>query len=196
MFSESLPIRTCARQTHGCLSLVYSTDYAPYERVCGRVIGYQHRSPDAFSPYYEDRSKTIDENYMDGVSITYGYFPRKHIWTFTAGLDETRTDFRGCPCANRNQAYSGVIPPFVGSDYFCETASRSAAVLRFYPNDPLWDGQGCGEISTCCTGTTAPPWFCKTLPLATRENVEVRLCGDESNSNENIPIELIEIYVQ
>ncbi len=76
-----------------------------------------------------------------------------------------------------------------------ETASRSAVGTEFFPNDTLWDGQVCGEICTCCTGTTAS-WFCKTLPLATRENVEVRLCADENNNNENIPIELIAIYMQ
>ena len=194
-FSQSQPIRTCARVTHGCMSLVYNTDYMPYQHVCGQVIGFQYRSPDAFSPYYEDRSKTIDDNYMDGVSITYGHFPRRHIWTLTAGLDETRTDFRRCPCANRYQTYDGVIPPFVGSDYFCETGSRSAVGTDFYSADPLWDGEGCGAVSTCCTSTTAP-WFCKTLPEISRENVEVRLCGDEDNNNENIPIQLIELYVQ
>jgi len=193
-FSSSLPIRTCARLTHGCVSLTYGVDFMPYSRVCGRIIGYQHRSPDGFTAYHDDQSKTLDNNYVDGVSVTYGY-PRKHIWTFVAGLDETSSDFRRCPCANRNSAFGGVIPPFIGNDYFCETGSRTRVGAIFYRNDPLWDGEGCGSVSTCCSNTTAP-WFCKTLPRATRENVEIRLCGDEDTGNENIPIQLIELYVQ
>ena len=193
LFSGS-SIRTCARLTHGCVSLTYGANFMPYRRVCGRIIGYQHRSPDGFTAFRDDQSRTLDNNYVDGVSVTYGY-PRKHIWTFAAGLDETSSDFRRCPCANRNRPFSGVIPPFVGNDYFCETASRTRVGPIFYPNDPLWDGEGCGNVSTCCSNTSAP-WFCKTLSETTRENVEIRLCGDEDTVNENIPIQLIELYVQ
>ena len=195
LFSESFPLRTCARLTHGCLSLIYPTDFMEYSRVCGRIIGYQHRSPDAFSPYTNDRTKTIDNNYLDGISLTYGQSPRKHIWSFAVGLDETRTDSNRCPCANTGFIYDGVVPPFIGNDYFCATASRQDVGAGFYPNDPVWDGEGCGPFSTCCSFNN-PPWFCKTLPSAARENVELRMCGDEDNNNENIPITLVEIYIQ
>lgn len=195
LFTQSNPIRTCARRTHGCISLVYSSDFMEYRKVCGRVIGYQHRSPDAFSPYNQDRSKTIDDNYVDGVSITYGHSPRKHIWTMAVGLDETRVDVNRCPCANSQFTYTDTIPPFIGSDYFCATGSRQAVGAGFYPDDPVWDGLGCGPLSTCCT-FNSPPWFCKTLGEATRENMEFRLCGDEDTNNENIPISLVELYVQ
>lgn len=194
-FRESNPIRTCARMTHGCVSLMYDTNYMQYQHICGRVIGYQHRSPDAFSSYNADTAKTIDENYIDGVSITYGHSPRKHIWSFAVGLDETTTDINRCPCANRNHQYTSFIPPFIGNDYFCETGSRTAVGAGFYPNDPVWDGEGCGSVSTCCSFNN-PPWFCKALSQTTRENVELRMCGDEGNDNENIPVQLIELYVQ
>lgn len=195
LFRESNPIRTCARLTHGCISLMYDTDFMSYQHVCGRVIGYQHRSPDAFSPYNSDTAKTIDENYIDGVSITYGHSPRKHIWSFAVGLDETTTDNNRCPCANRNFPYNSKVPPFIGNDYFCETGSRMAVGTGFYAEDPVWDGEGCGAISTCCSFNNAP-WFCKALPQTTRENIELRMCGDEDNENENIPVQLIELYVQ
>lgn len=195
LFTESQPLRTCARLTHGCVSLMYPTDFMEYQQVCGKVIGYQHRSPDAFSPYNSDLSKTIDNNYVDGVSLTYGHSPRKHIWSFAVGLDETLVDTNRCPCANSGYSYNGVVPPFIGNDYFCATASRLAVGAGFYPNDPVWDGIGCGPQSTCCSFNN-PPWFCRTLPQATRENVELRMCGDEDNNNENIPISFVELYVQ
>lgn len=195
LFQQSSPFRTCARLTHGCVSIIYPTDFMQYERVCGKVIGYQHRSPDAFSPYNADRTKTIDDNYLDGVSITYGQSPRKHIWSFAVGLDETRSDTNRCPCANQNFQYEGVVPPFITNEYFCATARRQEVGAEFYPNDPVWDGAGCGPLSTCCT-LNNPPWFCKELPEATRDNLELRMCGDEDNENENIPITLIELYIQ
>ena len=195
LFTESSPIRTCGRYVHGCVSLLYNNDFMEYQHVCGKMIGYQYRSPDAFASYNADTSKTIDDNYLDGVSITYGSGPRKHIWSFAVGLDETRVDTNRCPCANRGFTYNGVIPPFIDNNYFCATGSRTAVGTGFYSDDPVWDGMGCGQVSTCCT-LNNPPWFCRTLPTASRENVEVRLCGDENNNNENIPISLIELYVQ
>ena len=38
--------------------------------------------------------------------------------------------------------------------YFCETGVPPGQRYNsgtFRPNDPLWDGQGCGPTSTCCT---------------------------------------------
>ena len=61
--------------------------------------------------------------------------------------------------------------------------------------DPLWDGQGCGSNSTCCTFNN-PPWFCKQLPQSTNADLEVRLYSAEQASAENTPIELIEIFVK
>ena len=59
---------------------------------------------------------------------------------------------------------------------------------------PLWDGGGCGPTGGCCESNN-PPWFCKTLPQPTTDDIEVRVCGDEVLSNEDILVELIEIYV-
>ena len=60
-------------------------------------------------------------------------------------------------------------------------------------NDPLWDGEGCGAISTCSFNN--PPWFCKNLPQPARDDIEIRLCGNEG-SGEDTPIEFVEIYVK
>jgi hypothetical protein len=42
-----------------------------------------------------------------------------------------------------------------------------------YYDDPLWDGEGCGPISTCCRFNN-PPWFSKSLPKPTTDDLEVR----------------------
>ena len=86
------------------------------------------------------------------------------------------------------------VPPFVGQDYFCETGSRNTySERKFYEDDPLWNGQGCGAISTCCSFNN-PPWFCKQLPQPTSDDIEMRLCGN--GSAEDTPIEVVEIYVK
>ena len=87
-------------------------------------------------------------------------------------------------------------PPYVGNDYFCDTASSQSFEYRFYPDDAsLWDGQGCGRLNTCCSFNN-PPWFMKQLPASTRDNIEMRLCTDQERSNEDIVFETLELYVQ
>lgn len=189
------------RVDRGCSSAVFSTHNVPYKRVCGKVIGYQYYSTDGFHPYYSAQSRTIDELYVEGVSITHSHNPRHHIWTLAAGLEEDpRADHSvyRCPCSTElaNVPFTGLIPDFIGDDYYCDTGSRTAYQNRYYLDDPLWDGQGCGRFSTCCEGNKKP-WFCKELPEPVDSDIEVRLCCDESrSSDEDVLLEAIELYVQ
>ncbi len=188
------PLRTCGRHAPGCVSTTYSTYGVKYSKVCGRIIAFQNSSPDAFAPYFYNRDLSIDDGYVDGVSLTHGQSPRQHIWTFANALDETRSINFACPCTRSDLTYTGVVPPFIGQDYFCETGSRKQWRYIFYSDDPLWDGQGCGATSTCCEFNN-PPWFCKQLPQPTTDDIELRICGNEDISNEDTAIELVEIYV-
>ena len=54
----------------------------------------------------------------------------------------------------------------------------------FYPNDPLWDGAGCGPLNTCCSLNNPP------------DDIEMRLYSDEGSDNEDTPIEVINLYIQ
>ena len=63
-----------------------------------------------------------------------------------------------------------------------------------YSDDPLWDGQQCE--GTCCTGTNSPPWFSIQLPAPITDAIEVSICCDQDTADEDVPVELIEIYVQ
>ena len=193
---EEPPLRTCGRMERRCTSTTYSTYGVEYSNVCGRIIAYQDSTPDAFDPYFDNRALSIDDGYVDGVSLTHGQSPRQHIWTFAGALDETRSDRSVCPCTRPDLLYTGVVPPFIGQDYFCETGSRQAFRHdTFYPDDPLWDGQGCRGTSTCCEFNN-PPWFCKQLPQPTTDNIELRLCFDQDIDDEDTPIEIAEIYIR
>ncbi len=188
------PLRTCDRPGPiGCVSTTYPTYGVEYSRVCGRVIGYQDKTPDAFDPYFENRALSIDDVYVDGVSLTHGQSPRQHIWTFTSAIDEVGTNH--CPCTRSDLPYTGAVPPFIGQDYFCETGIQQAASFIFYPDDPLWDGQRCGGNSTCCEFNN-PPWFCKQLPQSTTDDIELRICADQDTNDEDTPLEFVEIFVQ
>ena len=192
------PRRSCGRPgPAGCVSTTLPVHTVEYSRVCGKIIGYQSGSPDAFYTHdYYGGTLTIDRNYVDGVSLTYGRSPRKHIWTFAAALDEYHSNEHVCPCTRPDLTYTGTVPIFIGQDYFCETGSRNKyRVDRFFTEDPLWDGTGCGNQTTCCSFSN-PPWFCKELPQPTRDDIELRMCSNNEAANEDTPLEVVEIYVQ
>ena len=108
----------------GCSSTFFNVYGIKYTQVCGKIIAYQDASTDAF--YVGRHTTNIDGNYVDGISLTHGSNPRKHIWTFATALDEVGTfSVDNCPCTNTTQAASATPPPStVGNDYFCDTASE------------------------------------------------------------------------
>ena len=192
-------IRTCVRNTRsaGCSSVTLFTNDVNFKSICGKIIAYQIGITDAFQLSFNTQSSSIEGHYVDGVSLTHGS-PRQHIWSFAAGRDETPSDTCcQCPCSNINIT-SMVMPPpvFVGNDYFCDTGSNDTRdQARFYSEDPLWDGAGCGPQSTCCSFNN-PPWFYKQLPQFTTDDIEMRVCRDNTNGNEDTAIEMFEIYIQ
>ena len=179
----SSPVRACGRTQNrrcGCNSVFYSTYGMTYTRVCGRIIAYQHGDPDGYSSC----SNQIDGSYMDGVSLTHGSVgSRQHIWSFVNARYESSI----CACISRNIS-------FVGNNFFCDSGNNgsTSSSSTFYSGHPLWDGQGCGPSSTCCQFNN-PPWFCKTLPQSTTDDLEVRICKD--GTDEDIPLQLVELYV-
>ena len=73
---------TCVPVTRpGCTSVKYFTSNISYSRVCGEVKGIGIDTPDGFRRHQTD---LIDENYVDGISITHDLPNREHIWTFAA----------------------------------------------------------------------------------------------------------------
>ena len=185
------PFRVCGKRSSsvGCEGVNYTTGSVQYDQVCGRIISYQFGQPEAFRS-----SQSINARYVDGISVTRGS-PRQHIWTFANGIDEENWLPDGtCPCVN-GSTNGNHIPSFVGQNYFCEsgiTRWRGRHVL-LPDGDPLWDGQGCGPTSSCCT-FNSPPWFNVRLSSPTTDNIEVRICG--FLGYEESPIQLVELYVK
>ncbi len=193
------PVRACGRQetlTASCDS-AYFGDGNSYTQVCGRIIGYQVGTPAAFHEALQDGT-TIESWYIEGISLTHGS-PRQHIWSFGAtpgeGYSTSSSDPSLCPCSNTAVTYS--TPSFVGNDYFCETGTTLPCCPKgmFFSDDPLWDGQNCGADSTCCSHNT-PPWFYKELSVATRNDVEVRICSDMGTNQDDTPFKVLELYVK
>ena len=201
----SSPKRACRRTRAGCESEYFNTHGINYSSVCGRVIAYQYGSTDAFGPYIIQRATpNIDTAYVDGISITHGQSPRYHIWTFASAIAKVFSseimDHDICACTNTSYNWPYTTPSWVSNDYFCDSGNPgpSWAHGADYSGDPLWDGEGCPSTSTCCQ-LNNPPWFCKQLPQVMTNSIEVRICGYEGGigiSNEDLLVELIELYIQ
>ena len=196
--SSSNGVRACGRQVSvDCDGTVYPVNHE-YSKVCGRVIGYQVTSPDAFG--FRPTPESVNDIYVDGVSVTYGS-PRTHIWTFAAGVTEgTGNPMLTCPCALSDPSTGHPAPNFIGDNYYCESGNPSPTgdwiAGHLYSNDPLWDGQECE--GQCCMRSYGmnPPWFNVDLTSSTSDAIEVRICGDQLLANEDSPIALMELYVQ
>ena len=184
--------RLCRKQNlvPGCSSTTFTTLGTGYSKVCGKIVGYKYWATNGFGP--ARYTPGINETYVDGVSITHGS-PRQHVWTLAAAKDEASTVNRDCPCIKSSSSFVGVIPSFVGNDYYCETGSRSQHQQRYYFDDPLWDGKECGPGNTCCD--RGGPWFCKQLPQPAQDDIEMRVCINGLET-EDVVLEQIELYIQ
>ena len=171
-----------------CSSANFSTTGISYQRVCGRARGYQKGDTLAFYGVY--KSKTIDEDYVSGLSITYSSNPRKHIWTYASGRGERAIDSHTCPCT-KTAAYTY---SFVGNNYYCESASWYIRNYdTYFFNDTLWDGAGC--IDNCCDDTTQP-WFYRQLNQTTQDDIEARICSYGNFMHRSTLIDQFELYIQ
>ena len=189
------PAKACIAPSNigGCYSAHFTTYNVSYSRVCGMVVGYQKGSTDAFLSYV--RKTSINDPYLDGVSITYGS-TRKHIWSYAVGLSETysRDQTATCPCS----LHGGTLAPsFVRDHYYCESGTRINGLdyTAYYIGDPLWDGKGCSTNSSCCAQPNLP-WFYRQIPLTANKDIEARICRDEAFSNEDVLVRELQLYVQ
>ena len=171
-------------------SVVFPTFNIKYNHVCGRAVGYAYFGPQAFYYSVSSSYKSIDQPYVQGLSITYTINDeRKHIWTLAAGYaDPGDGGTHNCPCAGRS---SYRPPSYVGDDYYCESGVHSSPTKKLYMDNPLWDGQGCHSSSRCCDNRRQP-WFWQILPEITDSDIEVRWLRPHGS---NVAIEQLELYV-
>ena len=185
--------RRCVRDTEarGCASVVYPTDGIEYSQICGKIRAVQYSHPTGFRPYMQQRQMTLEDSYVDGISLTHGPVgSRKHIWTFATSYSDNNIQ---CSCGDLHK-----VPPFVDHDFFCETGSRAETEYDDYiafEADPLWDGEGCDSQADCCM-FNRPPWFCKELPEPTTDDIEMRVCLNLHPIYGDVLIEAVDIFVQ
>lgn len=192
-------IKVCGRPENsgpGCTSIRFPTYGLRYTDVVGVVHAYQYGAPDADEPPDRGGRNNINDAYIDGISITrnppHNPLSRTHIWSLMAD----NSDYH-CPCkAGRN----GPTLPFIGHDYYCEAGNPNSWTRRvLYPDNLLWDGQGCeGPDIGCCTipkNRANRPWFYKRTGFTT-DDFELRLCDDQGTDDEGVPFSQYEIYVK
>ena len=181
------PVRSCAGVAELCHSAFNDGSNTAYSKVCGRIIGEARDTTDAFNRILPGQN-TIEENYVDGVSITHGAPGlRTHIWTLGAGIFN-HNGIVGLtrPCDISDHVRAPLPPAEVGNNYFCNRADGL---------DPLWTGESCMNDNPCCS-FNSPPYFSVQLPEVTTNSIELRICSDQHQGDKTVLVLFAEIYVQ
>ena len=128
LHSDINGIRGCSQcnynsSLYSCKSTFYPTNIL-YSNIYGRVLGYARDTTDAFANSVIDGYTSIEQAYVDGVSLTHGNpGSRQHIWTFAAALSETihfGHQAFVCRCNSLDLSWRYNEPAYVGRDYFCD----------------------------------------------------------------------------
>ena len=168
----------------GCTAATFSTGGIEYGKVCGRIIGAATGTPDTFFG-----STPVDGiGLVDGLTITHST-PIQHIWTLAAAESDQTNDVV-CPCKTNTRTVNMEAVDFAGENYFCDTTFEGTKLL--------W-GSDCSIANTVlaeCCEVNNPPFFTVTLPTRTSENVDAQLCRDQIQTNEDIRVRIIQLYVQ
>jgi len=183
----------CLELRSGCgaeqSSLILDPPVSPWQEIRGYVRGLQGQTPDAFA-----RDPTsLDDVYVDGISITTAETPRRHLWTFAAGLYKATSRGCGncCPCDNGRAA-----PDLVGDNWTCETGNDSADWMNgapIYLTDVLWDADGDAH-GPGCTPVAEPGWFEVRLDEPTTAQIEVRIMAD--SCDDKVSLTALELEVR
>ena len=97
-----------------------------------------------------------------------------------------------CPCSDPR--CDGVVPAFIGNDYYCDSGVDSNPVDGEFYTTPLWTGKGCTPPNFCCSHC-GMPWFYNTLPFPTTDYIEIRNCHNNPARFEDTAIDLIQLYI-
>ena len=160
-----------------------------YTKVCGFVQGYQESSTDGF---YRRIEANVDGNYVDGISITHGS-PRRHLWTYATGIGELAPhNLQRCPCARFDPNDRTGVPSFVGEHFYCESGFSVDSYGVIAWDNLLWDGVKCQTVANKCCERYG--WFYRDVPSSS-DDIELRICGDEANENEDTLLSMYEFWV-
>lgn len=154
--------------------------------------------------YFNHQGRTIDELYVDGVSITHSStsVPRQYIWTLAAALDEVPHIMSTLVHALTQCLMLHILALF-----------QHSLVTTFIVRQPValttqlattWRTL-CGMVLDVVDSPVAvkvphyiKAWFFyKNLSQPVTSNIEVRVCADSHrNNNEDVLIESISLYVR
>ena len=83
------------------------------------------------------------------------------------------------------------------NDYFCETVATvdnyNVNPYRLYSDNALWDGQ---DLLDPCYGNNNPPWFKRTLPSATTDDINAIVYIYSAEEGGSIALQQLEIYIR
>ncbi len=185
-------VRYCRKSIdgNGCTAIMYPHNQ-PIERLYGRVHGIQRGTPDIEDVLF---NRGIEGDYIDGISLTFGN-PREHIWSF---IGYTSAAFPNCPCSTDAVR---TTPGYIGENYFCESGTMLMDNFQqTFVNDPIWDGQNCESTQDpgCCTRGDRGngEWFYREFAAPFGDQVELRICTDGMINDEDIGLQLLELYFQ
>jgi hypothetical protein len=156
------------------ISFLVNTMGIPYAEIRGGVSAYQSGSNDGFRRY--EGGSRIDDTYVDGISFTYKdeLDQRNHLFTYVIGQSQSG-NAQSCP------AVGGESPPsFVGSNYYCESGNTSEGYTFDFYKEELFGGY---EFTTSVMSTDA-------------SELEVRVMNDQGNTDENIALNGIYIFIR
>ena len=171
----------CRRNPTGarCSSITYSTNGNFYSQVCGTIHGSYYGDPDGFDSYSTIRSRSADtpinDNYVDGISLTHGSMNEHHIWTLSAIVNFANPTDMCSVCVNNK-------PSYVGMDYSCVVVEQCRGSCR---SRQIW---GSGQ----CIGSNT---FYKNLTQLTSDYIQMRVCTDQDENDEDIFFSFVELYI-
>ena len=110
-----------------CSSTNFSVHGHVFNKIYGYALGYQKGCTWRFSSYYSS-THNIDQQYLDGLSITLGN-PHQHIWSYGAGISKTTyiNQACNCPCSS---FHNEVVPNFVRDHYYCESGASNNGMVK------------------------------------------------------------------
>ena len=157
-------------------------DGVEYSRVCGRITGRAAGNPNGYNAVF-----TLP-GMVDGVTLTYAG-RTKHIWSFVAA-GGTGGGGVECPCNPVGATgLDEATVNFIGDNYFCEDALGIT--------DALWTGTDCTPLAPAeCCSLNPRPYFTVTLDSPTMEDIEARICTGQESANEQVFVQMMEIFIQ
>lgn len=169
----------CHRPGNEAQSAVLLPSVIPWREALGTIEGRAMDSPDAFGP----GGTTVDDNYVDGVSVSALGSTREHLFTLASSHVSTDND---CPCQG------GPSPnAFVGDRWVCDRPAASPGSA--YDVTPLWDA----AATACAPADFVDGYFIASLGAVERTDaLEVRVLLNEGQGDEDLAVTRLELYVR